>query len=130
MTRKETQVHLSRRERQIMEIVYRQGRTSVGDVLGALPDPPSYSAVRALLNVLEEKGHLRHETEGNRYVYLPTVSREKAQRSALQGVVRTFFGGSVEKAMVALIDLERSGLSEVELARIERSIARARKEGR
>lgn len=130
MTQERTQVHLSRRERQIMEIVYRQARASVGDVLAALPDPPSYSAVRALLNVLEEKGHLRHEADGNRYLYLPTVSREKAQRTALKGVVRTFFGGSVEKAMVALIDLERASLSASELARIERSIDRARKEGR
>ena len=130
MTQERSQVHLSRRERQIMEIVYRHGRGTVGDVLAALPDPPSYSAVRALLNVLEEKGHLRHENDGNRYVYLPTLSREKAQRTALKGVVRTFFDGSVEKAMVALIDLERSKLSPTELGRIERSIERARKEGR
>lgn len=130
MAQSRSEVHLSRRERQVMEIVYRKDGVSVGDVLAALPDPPSYSAVRALLNVLEEKGHVRHHEDGNRYVYYPTQSREKACRTALEGVVSTFFDGSVEKAMVALLDLEGVKLGAADLERIERSIDRARKEGR
>ena len=86
-------IHLSRRERQIMDIVYEAGQASAADVLDRLPDPPSYSAVRAMLRVLEEKGHLRHKQDGPRYVYLPTVSRDEARRSALRRLLRTFFDG-------------------------------------
>src|SRR4030095_6190820 len=95
---------LGRRERQILEAVYRLGRASASDVQAQLPDPPSYSAVRAMLRILEEKGHLRHESDGPRYVYLPVVPRDRARRSALRHVVDTFFSGSVEQAVAALLD--------------------------
>lgn len=120
--------HLSRRERQIMDVVYQRGRVTAAEVLDALPDPPSYSAVRALLRVLEEKGHLRHRRDGARYVFLPTVPRETARRSALARVVRTFFGGSTQAAVAALID--QSSLSDTDLDRLRDLIDRARQEGR
>ncbi len=120
--------HLSRRERQIMDVVYQRGRATAADVLDALPDPPSYSAVRALLRVLEEKGHLRHRRDGSRYVFLPTVPRETARRSALARVVQTFFGGSTQAAVAALID--QSSLSRTDLDRLQDLIDRARQEGR
>jgi predicted transcriptional regulator len=113
-----------------MDIVYERGRASVAEVLDQLPDPPSYSAVRALLRILEEKGHLRHQQDGPRYVFLPTVSRDKARRSVLSQVVQTFFDGSAEQAMAALIDLPQSKLSQDDLARLSRLIDKARKEGR
>ena len=122
--------HLSRRESQIMEIVYESGRVSAAEVLERLPDPPSYSAVRAMLRILEEKGHLRHEQDGPRYVFLPTVPREEARDSALKRVVRTFFDGSAEGAMAALIDLGVSDLDEEALERLADLIEDARKEGR
>ena len=121
---------LSRRERQIMDVIYRRGQATAAEVLEDLPDPPSYSAVRAMLRVLEEKGHLRHEQQGPRYVFLPTVPRDQARRSALQQVVHTFFGGSTEQAMAALLDQSDRALSDAELARLARLIAQARKEGR
>jgi len=123
-------VQLSRRERQIMEIVYRAGRASATEVLADLPDPPSYSAVRALLRILENKGHLRHELSGTRYVYLATVGKERARRSALRSMVDTFFEGSASKVVAALLDLSREDLSEQELTGISRLIAQARREGR
>ena len=89
---------LSRRERQIMDALYTLGEATVGEVMDRMPDPPSYSAVRATLRVLEEKGHAKHKQDGPRYLYLPTVSRDKAQSNALKHVVGTFFGGSVEQA--------------------------------
>ena len=121
---------LSRRERQIMDVVYRRGQATAAEVLEDLPDPPSYSAVRAMLRVLEEKGHLRHEQQGPRYVFLPTVPRDQARRSALQQLVHTFFDGSTEQAMAALLDQSDRSLSDAELARLARLIAQARKEGR
>jgi predicted transcriptional regulator len=121
---------LSRRERQIMEVVYRSGRTTAGEVLEGLPDPPSYSAVRALLKILEGKGHLRHLLEDGRYVWLPTVPRDRARRSALQSLLQTFFEGSAEKAVAALLTQSKSKLSEDELERLARLIADAREEGR
>jgi predicted transcriptional regulator len=122
--------NLSRRERQIMDIVYRLGTATASDVLDHLDDPPSYSAVRALLRILEEKGHLRHEQNGPRYVYLPTVSRDRARRSALRGMIKTFFDGSPEQAVAALLDLSASKMSEEELDRLGELIENARKEGR
>src|SRR5437667_12174301 len=95
---------LSRRERQIMDALHARGNATAAEVLSALPDPPSYSAVRALLRILEEKGHVRHRREGARYVYVPRTSPESARRSALQRVVSTFFQGSVAQAMAALLD--------------------------
>ena len=121
---------LSRRERQIMDIVYRRGRATAAEVLAGLPDPPSYSAVRALLRVLEDKGHLRHEQEGAAYVYRPTVSREAASRTAVKHLMQTFFGGSAERAMAALLDVTSSRLSRDELERIGGLIEAAKKEGR
>ena len=126
---KETNVKLSRREREIMDVVYRAGRATAAEVLDQLADPPSYSAVRALLRVLEEKGHLRHEEEGPRYVFVPTVPRERARQSALRQVLHTFFDGSTEQAVAALLDM-KSKLSDAELDRLSRMIADARKEGR
>ena len=121
---------LSRRERQIMDAIYRLGRATAQEVRDNIPEPPSYSAVRALLRVLEEKGHVKHRQDGPRYVYLPTVPREKASASALQQVVRTFFDGSAESAVAALLDLSAEELSDEELDRLRDLIDRARKEGR
>jgi predicted transcriptional regulator len=121
---------LSRRERQIMDAIYRRGQATVAEVLGDMPDPPSYSAVRAMLRVLEEKGHLQHVQQGPRYVFLPTVPRDQARRSALRQLVRTFFDGSTEQTVAALLDLSDSKLSDAELKRLSRLIDQARKEGR
>ena len=121
---------LGRRERQILEAVYRLSRASASDVQAQLPDPPSYSAVRAMLRILEAKGHLRHEADGPRYMYLPIVPRERARRSALRHVVDTFFSGSVEQAVAALIESTDAKLSPDELERLSDRIARARKQGR
>ena len=121
--------NLSRRERQIMDILDRRGRASASDIHAAMPDPPSYSAVRATLRILEEKGHVRHEEEGLHYVYVPTLAREKATRSALKHLLDTFFDGSPEKAVVALLDASASELSQEELDRIAALIEKARKEG-
>ena len=124
------QAGLSRRERQIMDILYQRGRATAADIREALPDPPSYSAVRALLRVLEDKGHVRHEEEALRYVFLPTVPREAAKRSALRHMLTTFFNGSVEQAVAALLDGNASKLSEAELERLARLIEKARKEAK
>ena len=120
---------LTRRERQIMDVIYRLGRATAQDVLDHIPEPPSYSAVRALLRLLEERGHVRHVTEGQKYVYLPAVGRSDARRSALAHVVRTFFGGSVEQAVATLVDSSRAKLSSEELDRLSDLIAKAKKEG-
>ena len=127
---KETNTQLSRREREIMDVIYRTGRATAAEVLDQLADPPSYSAVRALLRVLEDKGHLRHEEDGPRYVFVPTVPRERARASALRQLLHTFFDGSTEQAVAALLDLSSTRLSDAELARLSQLIADARKEGR
>jgi len=119
---------LSRRERQIMDIIYARGQATAAEVTATLPDPPSYSAVRALLRILEQKGHLRHQQDGPRYVFLPTVSRERARRSALRNLVRTFFDGSSAQAAAALID--QAQLSDEEFDRLAAAIEKARKVGR
>jgi predicted transcriptional regulator len=119
---------LSRRERQILDILYAKGTATAAEVLAALPDPPSYSAVRALLRILEEKGHARHEAQGTRYVYLPMVPRERARNSALSRIVKTFFDGSAAQAAAALVD--SGSLSDAELEKLSSLIERARKEGR
>jgi predicted transcriptional regulator len=121
---------LSRRERQIMDVVYRLGKGSVGEVLERIPEPPSYSAVRALMRILEEKGHLTHEQDGPRYLYRPTVPRESARRNALSHIVRTFFGGSTEAAVAALLEPANHALSERELDRLAVLIDQARGQGR
>jgi len=127
---KEANTQLSRREREIMDVIYRSGRATAAEVLDQLAEPPSYSAVRALLRVLEEKGHLRHEEDGPRYVFVPTVPRERARASALRQLLHTFFDGSTEQAVAALLDLSSTRLSDAELARLSQLIADARKEGR
>ena len=121
---------LGRRDRQILDVVYRLGRASVAEVRAELPDPPSYSAVRGMLNLLREKGHVRHVADGLRYVYLPVVEPADARRSALAHVVRTFFGGSQAEAASALFDLPDQKLSREELARLSRLVQQALKEGR
>lgn len=122
--------HLSRRERQIMDVVYRLGRATATDVLAQMPEPPSYSAVRAMLRVLENKGHLRHVLEGKSYAYLPTLARTRASRSALRNMLQTFFDGSTEKAVAALLDISRADLTDEEFVRLSRLIDQARQEGR
>ena len=125
-----THRQLSRRERQIMDVIYQQGSATAAEVMERLPDPPSYSAVRAMLRVLEEKGHLQHEQDGPRYVYKPTVTRERARRSALRHLVRTFFNGSTGEAVAALLDMSDAKLSDVEVDRLARLIDQAKTEGR
>ena len=119
---------LSRRERQIMDVIYARGQATAAEVTAALADAPSYSAVRALLRILEQKGHLRHQQDGPRYVFLPTVPRDRARRSALRNLVRTFFDGSSAQAAAALID--QSQLSDEDFQRLSHAIDKARKEGR
>src|SRR5271154_236537 len=120
---------LTRREREIMDILYRRGRTTAHQVLAELADPPSYSAVRALLRLLEERGHVKHVEDGQRYVYTPAVTRGDARKGALAHVVRTFFAGSVEQAVATLVESSRTKLSRDELDRLSEVIERARKEG-
>jgi BlaI family penicillinase repressor len=122
--------HLSRRERQIMDVLHTKGQATAAEVLTALPAPPGYSAVRALLRILEEKGHVRHRRVGARYVYVPRTSPELARRSALKRVVSTFFQGSVAQAMAALLETADAELSDTELSRLQQLIKKARKEGR
>jgi predicted transcriptional regulator len=119
---------LSRRERQIMDVIFQRGQATAAEVAAAIPDPPSYSAVRALLRILEEKGYLRHEQQGLRYVFTPTMRRDSARRSALKSVVKTFFDGSVENTVAALLGQQK--LSREELDRLADLITRARKEER
>ncbi len=119
---------LSRRERQILDVLYARGSATAADVLDALPDPPSYSAVRALLRILESKGHARHEQRGTRYVYLPVVPRDSARRTALTRIVKTFFEGSAAQAAAELLD--SSTLSDDEFNHLSSLIDRARREGR
>ena len=121
---------LSRRERQIMDVLHAREQATAAEVLAALPDPPGYSAVRALLRILEEKGHIRHRRDGARYVYVPRVSRESASRSALKRVVSTFFQGSVTQAMAALLETSDTRLTEADLTKLRQIIEQARKEGR
>ena len=121
-------LQLSRRERQIMDVLYREPRVSAARIRSQMPDPPSYSAVRAVLRTLEEKGCVRHEEEGLHYVYVPAVPREKAQESALGHLVRTFFDGSAEAAVVALVSDQE--LSRAQLDRLARVIDKRRKDGK
>jgi BlaI family transcriptional regulator, penicillinase repressor len=121
---------LSRRERQIMEIVYQLGAATAADVLERLPDPPSYSAVRAMMRILEEKGHLTHRHDGPRYVYSPVVPRAAARQSALRSLVKTFFDGSATQAVAALLDMSESRLSRDEADQLARLIDKAKREGK
>ena len=121
---------LTRREREIMNIIHRRGRATAQEVLEELSDPPSYSAVRTLLRLLEERGHVKHAQDGPRYVYTPTVTRREARRSALLHVVRTFFDGSAPAAMAALVETSKNKLSKTELEELAELIEKAKKEGR
>ena len=126
----ETMRPMSRRERQILDVLHRRGPSSAADVQKDLPDAPSYSAIRALLRVMEEKGLITHTESGRTYVYRPAASTRAARRGALRHLVTTFFGGSVEEAAAALLDLEGGTLDDDARRRLERRIAAARKEGR
>jgi BlaI family transcriptional regulator, penicillinase repressor len=121
---------LSRRERQIMDILYQRGRASASEVREAMADAPSYSAVRAMLRILEEKGHLKHQEEGLKYVYAPTVGRDKAKRSAVKHLLDTFFNGSPEQIMAALLDVSSTRLTREELDRMSAMIEKAKNEGK
>ena len=121
---------LSRRERQIMDIIYQRGQATAAEVLQNLPNPPGYSAVRAMLRLLEEKGYLKHEQDGPRYLFKPTLAREKARKSAMKQMLETFFDGSTEQAVAALLNLSKSKLGKEELDRLSRMIETAKKEGR
>ncbi|HEX6751812.1 MAG TPA: BlaI/MecI/CopY family transcriptional regulator [Longimicrobium sp.] len=122
-------MNLGRRERQIMDAVYRLGRATAAEVLADLPDPPSYSAVRGMLRLLEDKGYLRHEQDGPRYVYLPTTARDEARRSALAHLLRTFFNDSRENAVAALLDLGDEPLDDAEYRRLRTLLDQAREPG-
>jgi len=119
---------LSRRERQIMDILYQRGKASASDVREAMEDAPGYSAVRAMLRVLEEKGHVKHQAEGLKYVYVPVVAREKAKRSAVKHLLDTFFAGSPEQIVAALLDVSATRLTREELDRMSEMIEKAKRE--
>lgn len=121
---------LSRRERQIMDILYRRGSATAAEIREDLPEAPSYSAVRAMLRILEEKGHLKHHADGPRYVFAPVVSRPAAQKSALKQMVRTFFDGSATQAVAALLDMSARNLSDDELEHLGKLVDRAKGEGK
>jgi len=123
-------LELSRRERQIMDAIYRRGRASVSEVIEDLPEPPGYSAVRAMLGKLEDKGHLAHQQDGPRYVYFPTSPREEATQTALRRMLRTFFDGSPSLAVAAVLDLSEGEMSQQELAELAERIEDARRRGR
>jgi BlaI family penicillinase repressor len=125
-----SQHKFSRRERQIMDVLYRKGRATVAEIMDEIPDPPGNSAMRAMLRVLEEKKHIRHEAEDLRYVYMPVVPREKARRSAVTHLVDTFFDGSTEQAVATLLNLSARDLKPEDFDRLAALIEQARKEGR
>jgi BlaI family transcriptional regulator, penicillinase repressor len=129
MKKRVTDSPLSRRERQMMDILYQRGRATAAEVHELLPDPPSYSAVRAKLRVLEEKGHIRHEAQATRYVYSPVVARDRAKESALRHLLSTFFDNSAEQAMTALLALRPGKFSRERLDELSRLIDQAKKEG-
>lgn len=121
---------LSRRERQIMEILFQRGKASAAEVRESMADAPSYSAVRAMLRILEDKGHVKHQAEGLKYVYVPSVARDKANRSAMKHLMETFFNDSPERVVAALLDVSSTRLTEEELDRMAQLIEAARKEGK
>jgi len=121
---------LTRRERQIMDVLFRTGKATVAEVMDQIPDPPSYSAVRATLRVLEDKGRVQHQQDGPRYVYLPVVTPEAARRAALNHVVNTFFEGSTDRAVAALLQMTDAKLTDADLGRLAKLVGKAREEGR
>jgi BlaI family penicillinase repressor len=130
MNHSEELTGLSRRERQIMDLLFQRGKASVGEVMDGIPDPPGYSAVRATLRTLEQKGRVTHEEDGRAYVYRPTLRREAARRSALTHVLKTFFDNSTEQAVAALLEIKGQRLTGAELERVARLVDQAKKEGR
>lgn len=129
MAKKLAHTDLSRRERQVLDVLYRVGRATCAEVQRAMTDPPSYSAIRTFLRILEEKKIIRHEQDGARYVYIPIMEKERASRSALRHLLNTFFGGSVTQAISALLDEDSKNLSEEDWQRLSVMIADARREG-
>jgi len=129
MTKTSTHTSLTRRERQIMDVLYRRSRATAAEVMAELTGEPNYSTVRTQLRVLEDKGHVRHEEEGGRYVYAPAVPRHAARKSALKHLVETFFDGSAEQVVAAVLGGEASRLSDEELDRVSALIDKARKDG-
>jgi predicted transcriptional regulator len=121
---------LSRREREVMDVLYRRGEATVAEVMEELPDPPTYSAVRSILRVLEEKEHITHREDGPRYIYFPAVARDRARSAALDHLVETFFDGSAESALAALLRRSDLDLSETQVKKLAREIRAAREEGR
>lgn len=130
MTERHPYLELSRRERQIMDVLYRLHRAPVADVLAGMPEPPSYSSVRAMLGKLEAKGYVTHEQDGPRYVYVPTTPRDEAREGALTRIVRTFFEGSAGKAAAAMLELESGSMTDEELDELAARIEDARRRGR
>jgi len=126
---KNSHKHLSRREREIMDIIYKRGQATATDVMEAMDKPPSYSAVRALLRILEEKGSLRHQQEGQKYIFLPTVTREKAKQSAMKRMLHVFFNDSTEAAVAALLDISPTKMTDEEWDRLTSLIDQAKKRG-
>jgi len=121
---------MSRRERQILDAIYRLGKGSVAEIREALPDPPTYTAVRTHLGILQEKGHVKFESDGTRYIYEPVVPRDEMAKSVMEGVLQTFFGGSIERVVSTLIDREESSITTEQLDRLAEIIDEARREGR
>ena len=121
---------LTRRERQVMDILFRRGEATVAEVMGDLPDPPTYSAVRSILRILEEKELITHQEDGPRYVYVPAVNTERAREDALRHVIQTFFDGSTEQAVTALLRISDAEVSDAEIARLRERIRNARSSGR
>ena len=130
MAKEKTPQNLARRERQILELIYELGEVSVSDVLARLPDPPGYSAVRTIINLLESKGFLRHRREGTKYIYRPVPSREVVRHSAVAHLFKTFFRGSPSDAVAAILDVSSADLTDSELARLEQLVEKAKQEGR
>jgi predicted transcriptional regulator len=130
MTDQNDNLELGRRERQIMDVIYRLGEASVSEVRAEIADPPTYSAIRGMLRLLEDKGYLEHVQDGLRYIYKPTMERQKARAAALKHMVRTFFGGSTTDAVASLLELDEANLSPQDLVRLKKLIASARSEGR
>lgn len=121
---------LSRREREVMDVLYRMGEATVAEVMEQMTDPPTYSAVRSILRVLEEKEHIQHREDGPRYIYAPAVERDRARRAALDHLVDTFFDGSAQQALAALLSRNDLELPEAQVRRLARAIDQARQEGR
>jgi predicted transcriptional regulator len=124
------ELELSRRERQIMNALYRFGKATAIEIRGAMPDPPSYTAVRTLLTILEERGHVKHVSDGSRYIYEPVVAREEMAKTAVDGLLRTFFDNSVEGIVATLLNRKERQISDQELERLAKMIERAKEEGR